>query len=132
MEIPRQRLEIRFSRSGGPGGQNVNKVETKVEIRFVLAAADWLPERVRVRLAELYPRRLTGDGELVVVSSRYRTQSRNVEDCLEKLRALIVAASRRQRARVTTRPTKASRERRLDSKRRGSERKSRRRWRADE
>jgi ribosome-associated protein len=132
MEIPRDRLEIRFSRSGGPGGQNVNKVETKVEVRFRLAGADWIPSRVRVRLEELYPRRITADGEFVIASSRYRSQAQNVADCFAKLRACLHKASEVPRLRVPTRPTRSSSARRLDSKRRRSARKQERRWRPGE
>ncbi len=132
MDIPRDRLDIRFSRSGGPGGQNVNKVETKVEVRFVLEEADWLSQRVRSRLAELFPRRLNSEGEFVVVSSRYRSQSRNLEDCIDKLRECIERAKQRRKKRIQTRPTKASKERRLESKRRTSARKSNRRWKPDD
>jgi len=131
MRIPRERLEFRFSRSGGPGGQHVNKVSTKAELRFRIDDADWISERVRARLRRLQARRINSDGELVIMSSRYRSQSRNVEDCIEKLRACLLGASQQRKRRIPTAPTKASKRRRLESKRRQSERKSGRRWRPE-
>lgn len=127
MQIPKERLKIRFARSGGPGGQNVNRVETKVEVRFELAAADWIPEEVRARLAELARGRLNDAGELVVTSTRFRTQRRNLEDCLAKLARLLELASRPPAPRVRTRPTASSRYRWKKAKRLRSLKKSRRR-----
>ena len=127
MKVPREKLQIGFSRSSGPGGQNVNKVSTRTEIRFLLEAADWLPAAVRRRLADLYPRRLNRDGEFIVVSSRYRSQGRNLEDCIEKLEGLIERATRRPKRRIPTRKTRASNERRIEEKKRRGQVKSRRR-----
>lgn len=118
MKIPLERLTIRSSRSSGPGGQNVNKVATRVEIRFHLDSADWIPLSVRKRLGQLQRRRINQAGELVIVSSRHRKRVRNLEDCLDRLRDFIEAASRRPRRRVATKPTRASREKRLREKRR--------------
>ena len=127
MKVPREKLEIGFSRSSGPGGQNVNKVSTRAEVRFHLESADWLPAAVRKRLAGLYPRRLNRDGEFIVVSSRYRSQGRNLEDCIEKLEGFIERATRLPKRRIPTRKTRASNERRLEGKKRRGEVKSRRR-----
>ena len=127
MKIPREKLQISFSRSSGPGGQNVNKVATRVEVRFHLAGADWIASSTRARLATLHPRRLNREGEFIVVSSRFRSQARNLEDCIEKLRGLLEKAARRPRRRVPTRKTRASNERRLKQKKRRSDIKSRRR-----
>ena len=124
--IPRNRLSVRFSRSGGPGGQNVNKVSTQVEIRFQLDDADWIPEAVRARLRSQQRRRVNRQGELVVVSSRYREQRRNLEDCLAKLSRWIEAARKVPTKRKRTRPTQASRERRRAQKRRQSDLKKQR------
>jgi ribosome-associated protein len=117
MEIPREKLTIRFARSGGPGGQNVNRVETKVEVRFVLAEADWIPPKLKELVFLREGHRLTDRGELILTSTRSRSQSQNLEDCLRKLESLLEAASRTPRARVRTRPTRASGARRLAAKR---------------
>ena len=120
MHIPVDRLTISSVRSGGPGGQNVNKVATKVEVRFLLDDADWIPLAVRERLRRLEARRISQEGELVIVSSRYRSRGRNLEDCLEKLDACLKRAAKRPKRRIPTKPTRASRARRLESKRRRS------------
>ena len=109
MKIPREELEISFSRSSGPGGQNVNKVATRVEVRFHLESAAWIALATRVRLAALHPRRLNREGEFIMVSSRFRSQGRNIEDCIEKLEGLLEKAAKRPRRRVPTRKTKADR-----------------------
>jgi len=132
MKIPREKLQVSFSRSSGPGGQNVNKVATRVEVRFELAGADWISPATRARLATLNPRRLNRDGEFIVVSSRFRSQGRNLEDCIEKLEALLKKAATRSRRRVPTRKTRASNERRLQAKKRRSDIKSGRRSRPGE
>jgi ribosome-associated protein len=127
MEIPREKVTVSSSRSGGPGGQNVNKVASKVEIRFRLQDADWIPPAVRRRIASLEKRRLNREGELVVVSCRFRERGRNLEDCFEKLELLIDKAAAIPAPRIGTRPTRASRQRRLRAKRqRGQIKKERR------
>jgi len=130
--VPREHLTIRFTRSGGPGGQNVNKVETRVEVRFVVATAAWIPPEVRARLLGLPQARVNREGELVISSSRFRTQARNLEDCIDKLGLLLEAASRAPKRRIPTRPTRASRRRRSGEKKARSERKRARGWRQEE
>ena len=126
MKVPREKLQVSFSRSSGPGGQNVNKVATRVEVRFQLESADWIPPAIRARLASLHPRSLNREGDFIVVSSRFRSQNRNLEDCIEKLEDLLRKASRPRKRRVPTRKTRASNERRLEQKKRRSNIKTRR------
>jgi len=126
LRIPLERVTVKTSRSGGPGGQNVNKVASRVEVRFTLDEADWIPAEVRSRLRELYPSRITVGGEFRVVSDRFRDQHRNLSDCLERIAGLLEAAAHRPRRRIATRPTRASRHRRLEAKRHRGETKRRR------
>ncbi|KAI3727523.1 hypothetical protein L6452_16139 [Arctium lappa] len=92
-KITLDHVTVSFARSGGPGGQNVNKVNTKVDMRFNVNAADWLSERVREKILQMEKNRINKDGELVISSTRTRTQKGNIEDALEKLQAIIDAAS---------------------------------------
>ena len=127
IRIPFRELHFSFSRSSGAGGQNVNKVNTKATLRWDVLASPSLPDDVRERFQASYVRRITRAGELVITSQRYRDQGRNTADCLEKLRAMLLGVATAPRRRKPTRPGKASRERRLASKRATSERKRRRR-----
>ncbi len=117
LAIPDQELEERFVRSSGPGGQNVNKVSTAVELRFDVARSPSLPEAVRERLLARRDRRITDDGVLVLSAQRFRTQDRNREDARDRLAAVIAAALTAPKKRVATKPTKGSKERRLGAKR---------------
>ena len=117
LAIPDDELVERFVRSSGPGGQNVNKVATAVELRFDVAASPSLPEPLRARLLARRDRRLTDEGVLVISAQRFRTQERNREDARERLAAFIAAAMHVPKPRVATRPTRASKERRLSGKR---------------
>lgn len=127
LKIPLREFRFRFVRSRGPGGQNVNKLNTKAELRWNATTSPSLPEPVRQRLLAQQRRRVTSTGEVIVTSQRFRDAGRNVADCLEKLRAMIEAAAREPVPRRATKPTRASQQRRLQEKQRQSEKKQRRR-----
>lgn len=119
--IPEEELEESFFRASGPGGQNVNKVSTAVELRFNVRHSPSLPPAVRARLLRLAGRRLTKDGVLVIRADRFRTQEQNRSDARDRLHELVEEASKEPKPRIKTRPTKASKERRLQSKTKRSE-----------
>ncbi len=118
ISIHEREIEERFIRASGPGGQNVNKVASAVQLRFDAAASPSLSEAVRRRLIRLAGRRMTAKGVIVIEARRFRSQERNRLDALERLVALIRKAAQAPRLRRKTKPTAASRERRLDEKRR--------------
>ena len=118
ISIEEREIEESFVRASGPGGQNVNKLSTAVQLRFDVRGSPSLPAEVRARLERLAGARLTRDGVLVITAQRHRTQARNRDDALERLLDLIRRAAVAPVKRRPTKPTKASRERRIEGKKR--------------
>lgn len=127
VQIPLSEFEFNYVRASGPGGQNVNKVSSKVQLRWPVEESPSLPDDVARRFHKQNRRRINSEGVFVLSSQRYRDQPRNKADCLEKLAALLEEASRRPRRRKKTKVPRRARERRLREKRRRSETKQRRR-----
>jgi ribosome-associated protein len=125
--IPADDLEFKFVRSSGPGGQNVNKVATKVELRLKLAATAALSPGQKQRLMSAHPSHVSGDGDFIITADRFRSQPRNQRDAEEKLAAMLLAVRTPPRRRVATRPSRSSKARRLADKRARGEAKQRRR-----
>lgn len=120
ISIDERELEESFIRASGPGGQNVNKLSTAVQLRFDARRSPSLPNDVRARLERLAGKRLTREGVIVITAQRHRTQERNRQDALDRLIELIQAAAVRPVPRRPTKPTRGSRERRLETKKRRS------------
>jgi len=131
LTLPPDELRVSFARSGGPGGQNVNKVESKAVLRFSVRHSRALSDSQRRLALQRLGGRLCGEGELVIHASRYREQARNVEDARARLALLLREALSPPKRRRKTRPTRASVRRRLDAKRKRGDRKRERRERHD-
>jgi len=127
VEIPDEEFEITFARSGGPGGQNVNKVNSKAVLRWNVTASQSIPFGVKNRFLAKFANRLTSDGSILVTSQKTRDQGQNLEDCREKLREMILQVLNPPTIRRETKPTLASVKRRTDSKRLNSTKKQNRR-----
>ena len=132
LSSPRSELRFSFARSSGPGGQNVNKVNTKAVLHWQATTTPSLPLAIRTRLLEQCRHRVNDQGELVLSSDRYREQGRNVADCLSRLRSLVLAAVRPPKLRRPTRRPRAANEARLKNKKAQSSKKANRRRPAEE
>ena len=127
LKIPLREFQFTFARSSGPGGQNVNKLNTKATLRWAVVRSQNLPEPVRRRLLAKYRRRVSSEGDLLITSQRFRDAGRNVADCLEKLRGMLAEVAVAPKPRKPTKPTRAAIRRRLEQKRQQSRRKQSRR-----
>lgn len=127
IEIPRREIEFTYARSPGPGGQNVNKVNSKAILKWNVAQSDCLPEHVKRRFLIMWQNRISKSGALVLHSHRHRDQAKNTADCLDRLRDMVRAALTVPKKRKPTRPSLSSKKRRLEAKRRQSQRKQERR-----
>lgn len=126
LQIPLAEFEFTYARSSGPGGQNVNKVNSKATLRWGVRGSPSLPDEVRQRFLTAYGSRVTNEGDILIVSQRYRDQAKNIDDCLEKLREMLSAVAVAPRKRRPTKPTRGSKERRLKDKRASAARKQNR------
>jgi ribosome-associated protein len=126
LNIPLSEFDLHYARSSGPGGQNVNKVNSKVVLYWSIHESPSVPEPVKQRFLARFAHRLTVDGVLVLGSDKFRDQKRNVDDCLEKLGAMLTEVATPPKPRKKTKPSRGSKERRLTGKRQQAEKKQRR------
>lgn len=117
ININEAELEFTFARSSGPGGQNVNKVNSKAVMRWLVVESDCLPLGVRVRFMEKFGSQLTNEGALIITSDRFRDQAKNRDDCLEKLRGMLASVARPPKPRKKTKPSRSAKEKRKQGKR---------------
>jgi ribosome-associated protein len=127
IRIPLSELRFTFSRSSGPGGQNVNKLNTKATLRWPVADSRSLPGDVRDRFLHRYRGRITSEGDVLITSQRFRDAGRNAGDCLEKLRQMLARVAEPPKTRRPTKPTRAAKRRRLEAKRQHAQKKQLRR-----
>jgi ribosome-associated protein len=127
ISIPAHELQFSFVRSSGPGGQNVNKVNSKAVLRFAVQHSPSLPDAVRHRFLKRFQSRITVDGEIVISSQRFRDQPQNQRDCLDKLREMLAEVATPPKRRRKTKPTFGSVQRRRTEKRAHSQKKQQRR-----
>lgn len=128
IEIKENELKFDFIRSSGPGGQNVNKVATAVQLRFDIESSESLTEDVKARLKSIAGRKVTKDSVLIIEAKRFRTQEKNRQDAITRLIDLIDEASRKKKRRIKTNPTVVSNQKRIEIKKRQSEKKKMRKY----
>lgn len=116
IQIPLSEFNFAFARSGGPGGQNVNKVNSKAIMRWAVVITQSLPYDVKARFLEKFANRLTAENEIIITSQKFRDQNKNVDDCLEKLRTMIESVAERPTLRRPTKPTYSSVKKRVEKK----------------
>lgn len=121
--VPRSEITLAFSRSSGAGGQNVNKVNSKAEVRWDIASSDSVPQDVLGRFLSRYRNRLDGEGLVLVTSERHRDRERNVEDAVEKIEEWVMTVWEKPKPRIKTKPSKGAKRRRVTDKRHDGDKK---------